>query len=48
MRVGFEVIMDLVFLVIKNMEDFVIWMDMLKIRKYVMEYNDLRDDFDFL
>lgn len=48
MRVGFEVIIDLVFLVIKNMEDFVIWMDMFKIRKYVMEYNDLRDDFDFL
>lgn len=48
MRVGFEVIMDFVFFVIRNMEDFVIWIDILKIRKYVLEYSDFRDDFDFL
>ncbi|EDO45146.1 predicted protein [Nematostella vectensis] len=46
-RVGPEVIMDPAFLVAKNMEDFVTWTDTSKIRKHVMEYNDMRDDFDF-
>ena len=46
-RVGPEVIKDPAFLVTKNMEDFVTWTDTSKIRKHVMEYNDLRDDFDF-
>ena len=46
-RVGTEVIMDPAFLVSRNMEDFVTWTDTSKIRKHVMAYNDLRDDFDF-
>jgi len=46
-RVGPEVIMDPAFLVTRNMEDFVTWTDTSKIRKHVMEYSDLRDDFDF-
>lgn len=46
-RVGPEVIMDPAFLVTRNMEDFVTWTDTSKIRKHVMEYNDIRDDFDF-
>ena len=46
-RVGTEVIMDPAFLVTRNLEDFVTWTDTSKIRKHVMEYNDIRDDFDF-
>ena len=46
-RVGTEVIMDPAFLVSRSMEDFVTWTDTSKIRKHVMAYNDLRDDFDF-
>lgn len=46
-RVGPEVIMDPAFLVTRNMEDFVTWTDTSKIRKHVLEYSDLRDDFDF-
>ena len=46
-RVGPEVITDPAFLVTKNMEDFVTWTDTSKIRKHIMEYNDLRDDYDF-
>ena len=47
-RVGPEVIMDPAFLVTRNMEDFVTWTDTSKIRKHVMEYSDLRDDYDLL
>ncbi|XP_031556300.1 U3 small nucleolar ribonucleoprotein protein IMP3-like [Actinia tenebrosa] len=46
-RVGPEVVTDPAFLVSRSMEDFVTWTDTSKIRKHVMEYNDLRDDFDF-
>ncbi|RMX60648.1 hypothetical protein pdam_00024227 [Pocillopora damicornis] len=46
-RVGPEVITDPAFLVTKNMEDFVTWTDTSKIRKHIMEYNDLRDDYDY-
>ena len=46
-RVGPEVIKDPAFLVTRNMEDFVTWTDTSKIRKHVMEYNNLRDDFDY-
>ena len=46
-RVGPELIMDPAFLVTRSMEDFVTWTDTSKIRKHVMEYNDIRDDFDF-
>ena len=46
-RVGPEVIMDPAFMVTRSMEDFVTWTDTSKIRQHVMEYNDIRDDFDF-
>ncbi|CAG0889196.1 unnamed protein product [Darwinula stevensoni] len=40
-RVGTEMIKDPAFLVTRNMEDFVTWVDTSAIRKHVMEYNDL-------
>ncbi|XP_075051275.1 U3 small nucleolar ribonucleoprotein IMP3 [Mixophyes fleayi] len=45
-RVGPEVVTDPAFLVTRNMEDFVTWVDSSKIKKHVMEYNEERDDFD--
>ncbi|KAM8930892.1 U3 small nucleolar ribonucleoprotein IMP3 isoform 2-T2 [Pelodytes ibericus] len=45
-RVGPEVITDPAFLVTRNMEDFVTWVDLSKIKRHVMEYNEERDDFD--
>ena len=45
-RVGPELIMDPAFLVVRNMEDYVTWVDTSKIRKHVLEYNDMKDDFD--
>ena len=47
-RVGPEVITDPAFLVTRNMEDFITWTDTSKIRKHVLEYNDMKDDFDLL
>ncbi|XP_061654728.1 U3 small nucleolar ribonucleoprotein protein IMP3 isoform X2 [Phyllopteryx taeniolatus] len=47
-RVGPEVITDPAFLVTRNMEDFVTWVDSSKIKQHVMNYNDERDDFDML
>ncbi|XP_055607608.1 U3 small nucleolar ribonucleoprotein protein IMP3 [Uranotaenia lowii] len=45
-RVGAEVVKDPAFLVPRTMEDFVTWVDGSAIRKHVLEYNDLRDDFE--
>merc|ERR1711915_725598 len=47
-RVGPEVITDPAFLVTRNMEDFVTWSHASAIRKHVMEYNEMRDDFDIV
>ena len=46
LRVGPQMILDPAFLVSRNMEDFVTWVDTSKIRQKVLEYNDLRDDYD--
>lgn len=40
-RVGTDVIKDPAFLVSRTLEDFVTWVDSSKIRKHVMEYNDM-------
>lgn len=40
-RVGTDVVKDPAFLVSRTLEDFVTWVDSSKIRKHVMEYNDL-------
>ncbi|XP_071992728.1 U3 small nucleolar ribonucleoprotein protein IMP3 [Engystomops pustulosus] len=45
-RVGAEVVTDPAFLVTRNMEDFITWVDSSKIKRHVVEYNDERDDFD--
>ncbi|XP_078033517.1 U3 small nucleolar ribonucleoprotein IMP3 [Augochlora pura] len=47
-RVGAEVVKDPAFLVTRNLEDFVTWVDTSAIKKHVLEYNDARDDFDMV
>ncbi|BBH00177.1 Alpha-L RNA-binding motif/Ribosomal protein S4 family protein [Prunus dulcis] len=46
LRVGPETVTDPAFLVTRNMEDFVTWVDSSKIRRKVLEYNDKLDDYD--
>lgn len=45
-RVGTHLIKDPAYLVNRTLEDFVTWVDSSKVRKHVLEYNDLRDDFE--
>lgn len=45
-RVGPEVVKDPAFLVNRTLEDFVTWVDGSAIQRHVLEYNDLRDDFE--
>ncbi|KAI5288126.1 Small subunit (SSU) processome component [Ascosphaera acerosa] len=47
-RVGTEVITDSAFLVTRNMEDFVTWVDSSKVKRHIMEYRDTLDDFELL
>ena len=47
-RVGPEVITDAAFLVTRNMEDFVTWVDSSKIKRNILKYRDKLDDFDLL
>jgi U3 small nucleolar ribonucleoprotein protein IMP3 len=47
-RVGPETVTDPAFLVTKNMEDFVTWVDTSKIKRKVMKYNDKLDDYELL
>ncbi len=47
-RVGPKTITDTAFLVTRNMEDFVTWVDSSKIRRKIAKYNDRLDDFDLL
>ncbi|KAK4955292.1 U3 small nucleolar ribonucleoprotein imp3 [Elasticomyces elasticus] len=47
-RVGTEVVTDSAFLVNRNMEDFVTWVDSSKIKRNIMKYRDKLDDFDLL
>ncbi|KAL9687174.1 hypothetical protein QQ045_031572 [Rhodiola kirilowii] len=44
-RVGLETMTDLAFLVTRNMEDFVTWVDSSKIKRKLLEFNDQLDDF---
>ncbi|RZF35848.1 hypothetical protein LSTR_LSTR014178 [Laodelphax striatellus] len=46
-RVGADVIKDPAFLVTRNLEDFVTWMDTSAIRKHIKQYNNEYDDFEF-
>ena len=47
-RVGPDTITDPAFLVTRNLEDFVTWVDSSKIRRHIQKYNDALDDFDLL
>ncbi|KAI9788908.1 MAG: Small subunit (SSU) processome component [Peltula sp. TS41687] len=47
-RVGTEVVTDPAFLVTRNMEDFVTWVDSSKIKRNILRYRDKLDDFDLL
>ena len=47
-RVGPHVVTDPAFLVTRNMEDYVTWVDTSKVRRAVHKYNDKLDDFDLL
>ncbi|KAA0041194.1 hypothetical protein IC582_016288 [Cucumis melo] len=45
-RVGPETVTDPAFLVTRNMEDFITWVDSSKIKRKVLQYNDQLDDYD--
>merc|ERR1719273_2712871 len=45
-RVGSDVVKDPAFLVTTSLEDFVTWVDTSAIRKHVMEYKEMRDDYE--
>ncbi|XP_014610433.1 PREDICTED: U3 small nucleolar ribonucleoprotein protein IMP3 isoform X1 [Polistes canadensis] len=47
-RVGTELIKDPAFLVTRNLEDFVTWVNTSAIKKHIMEYHDARDDYDMM
>lgn len=47
-RVGTEVVKDPAFLVSRTLEDFVTWVDSSKIRRHVMEYNNMVSNIDEL
>ena len=47
-RVGTEVVTDPAFLVTRNMEDFVTWVDSSKIKRTILRYREKLDDFDLL
>lgn len=47
-RVGTEVVKDPAFLVSRTLEDFVTWVDSSKIRRHVMEYNNMVGIFHYL
>lgn len=45
-RVGPDVVKDPAYMVSRTIEDFVTWVDSSKIRKHVLDYNDMKDDFE--
>lgn len=47
-RVGTEVVTDPAYLVTRNMEDFVTWVDSSKIKRNIMRYREKLDDFDLM
>ncbi|CAH1768310.1 1735_t:CDS:2 [Entrophospora sp. SA101] len=47
-RVGPETVTDPAYLVTRNLEDFITWVDTSKIKRKIMKYNDKLDDYDLL
>jgi U3 small nucleolar ribonucleoprotein protein IMP3 len=45
-RVGPETVTNPAFLVTRNMEDFMTWVDSSKIKRKVLAYNEQLDDYD--
>ncbi|KAG2666702.1 hypothetical protein I3843_15G074300 [Carya illinoinensis] len=45
-RIGPDTVTDPAFLVTRNLEDFITWVDSSKIKRKVLEYNDQLDDYD--
>lgn len=47
-RVGPETVTDPAYLVTRQFEDLVTWVDTSKVRRHVLRYNDRLDDYDLL
>ncbi|TVY83005.1 U3 small nucleolar ribonucleoprotein IMP3 [Lachnellula suecica] len=47
-RCGPETVTDTAFLVTRSMEDFVTWVDGSKIKRNILKYREMLDDFDLL
>lgn len=47
-RVGPQTVSDPAYLVSRNLEDYITWVDSSKIRQKILKYNDKLDDFDLL
>ncbi len=47
-RIGTETITDPAFLVTRNREDYIQWVDSSRYREHIARYNDKLDDFDLL
>ena len=47
-RVGPEVVTDAAYLVTRNMEDWVTWVDSSKVKRSILRYRERLDDFDLL
>lgn len=47
-RVGTETVTDPAFLVTRNLQDFVTWVDGSKVKRQVMKYREKLDDFELL
>lgn len=45
-RIGPEKVTDPAFLVSRNLEDHIDWMDKSKIKQKILEYKDKMDDYD--
>ena len=47
-RVGTETVTDPAFLVSRNLQDFVTWVDGSKVKRQVLQYREKLDDFELL
>jgi U3 small nucleolar ribonucleoprotein protein IMP3 len=47
-RVGTENITDPAYMVTRNVEDFVTWVDNSKIKRNILRYREKLDDFDLI
>ena len=47
-RVGPNSVTDPAYLVTRNMEDYITWVDTSRIKRTIMKYNDKLDDYDLM